>query len=90
MTPGTIQDKGEEMGPYDTLQTMRLSRMTAVSLLLAAVVTGCATAQNPPSHTEVELKAACERQGGWWRANLLLDNGGLCENQGTGVESGRR
>lgn len=78
------------MGPHETRQTMRLLRMRAVALILGAVVTGCATAPNPPSYTQAELKAACERQGGWWRANLLLDNGGLCENQATGVEGSRR
>jgi hypothetical protein len=80
------------MGTHETGQTMRPSRMGAVALILGAVVTGCAAANppSPPSYTQAELKAACERQGGWWRANLLLDNGGLCENQSTGVEGVRR
>ena len=82
------------MGTHEPGQTMRPLRMGAVALILGAVVTGgCAAAANPPSppsYTQAELKAACERQGGWWRANLLLDNGGLCENQATGVEGVRR
>ena len=77
------------MGPCETCRK-RLLRTMAVALILGAVVPGCATTQNPPTYTQADLKAACERQGGWWRPNLLLDKGGLCENQGTGVEAGRR
>ena len=78
------------MGPHETRQTMRLLRMMAVAVILGVVAAGCATAQNPPTYTQSDLKVACERQGGWWRANLLVNNGGLCENQGTGAEGGRR
>lgn len=41
--------------------------------LLAAILGGCATA---PTYTKEELKAMCERQGGWWRPNIL---DGYCE-----------
>ena len=31
-----------------------------------------------PTYTEAELKAICERRGGWWRGNLIP---GYCEYQ---------
>lgn len=38
----------------------------------------CATSTPiPPTYTQEELRAACERHGAWWRPNDLL--GGFCE-----------
>jgi len=44
--------------------------------LVGAILGGCATAPIPPAYTKEELKAMCERQGGWWRPNIL---DGYCE-----------
>jgi hypothetical protein len=45
-------------------------------VLVATTAGGCATAPIPPAYTKDELKAICERQGGWWRPNIL---DGYCE-----------
>jgi hypothetical protein len=38
----------------------------------------CATTTPlPPTYTQTELKAMCERRGGWWHPNDLV--GGYCE-----------
>jgi hypothetical protein len=42
---------------------------------------GCGTgAPVPPTYTQDELKAACDRHRGWWRPDDLL--GGYCEFRG--------
>jgi hypothetical protein len=46
----------------------------SISGLLAA----CATGPHPPTYTDAELKAMCERRGGWWRGELIA---GFCEYQ---------
>ncbi len=52
-------------------------------LLLAAGVgglfTACTTVPIPPPYTQDELKAICERRGGWWHPDGLI--GGYCEYQ---------
>jgi hypothetical protein len=47
----------------------------AACLLLAS----CSSVAYPPTYTEAELKAICERRGGWWRGDLIP---GYCEYQG--------
>jgi len=52
-------------------------------LVLAALVAsscGCASAPIPPTYTEVELQAICERQGSVWHPDDLM--GGVCEAPG--------
>ena len=60
----------------------RVGRRALVGLLLAAGVCGllggCAGLPQGPTYTEAELKAICERRGGWWRGDLIP---GLCEYQ---------
>ena len=46
-------------------------------LLVTLALTGCATGPIPPTYTPEELKATCERHGGWWRPNIL---DGYCES----------
>jgi hypothetical protein len=46
----------------------------AASLLLAS----CSGAIYPPTYSQAELKAICERRGGWWRGDLIP---GYCEYQ---------
>ncbi len=52
-------------------------------LLLAAgaagLLGGCSTGPIPPTYTDAELRADCERRGGWWRGELIA---GFCEFQG--------
>ena len=52
-------------------------------LVLAVLVTlllGCASAPIEPTYSEQELRATCERHGGWWRPDDL--RGGFCEMPG--------
>jgi hypothetical protein len=39
---------------------------------------GCAGPPQGPTYSDAELKAICERQGGWWRGELIA---GYCEYQ---------
>jgi hypothetical protein len=39
---------------------------------------GCSTVAYPPTYTQAELQANCERRGGWWRGNFIRD---YCEFQ---------
>lgn len=58
------------------------TRKLLLALLLAAGVCGlftaCSSMPQGPTYTEDELKAICERRGGWWRGNLIA---GFCEFQ---------
>ncbi len=62
--------------------TKSRARRLVLGVLLAAaaggLVTGCASMPQGPTYTEAELKAICERRGGWWRGNLIP---GYCEYQ---------
>jgi len=48
----------------------------AIIVLTVVLVTGCATWPASPVYSQDELKARCERTGGWWRPNIL---DGYCE-----------
>jgi len=55
-------------------------RALAIALLGAGacgLLGGCTTV-HPPTYTEAELQAQCERRGGWWRGSLIA---GYCEFQ---------
>lgn len=58
------------------------SRRILAGVLLGAGVCGlfaaCSTVPYPPTYTQTELKADCERRGGWWRGNYIRD---YCEFQ---------
>jgi hypothetical protein len=59
------------------IMRMRMSRATLCGIVLIAIaLTGCATWPAPPVYSQDELKARCERTGGWWRPNIL---DGYCE-----------
>ena len=45
---------------------------------------GCAGMPQGPTYTDEELRAQCERRGGWWRGNLIP---GFCEYQSAGLQS---
>jgi len=52
---------------------------TAVVVVAVTVLAGCSRVPIPPTYTQDELKAICERHGGWWRPDDLV--GGHCEYQ---------
>ncbi|HTG09173.1 MAG TPA: hypothetical protein VK746_00115 [Candidatus Eisenbacteria bacterium] len=58
------------------------TRKILLGLLLAAGAAGlfsaCSTMPQGPTYTDAELKAICERRGGWWRGELIA---GFCEFQ---------
>jgi hypothetical protein len=45
-------------------------------VLTAMALTGCATWPAQPVYSQDELRARCERTGGWWRPSIL---DGYCE-----------
>jgi hypothetical protein len=49
-----------------------------LALAVGALLTGCAGLPQGPTYTDAELRAICERQGGWWRGALIP---GYCEYQ---------
>ena len=67
--------------------TLPLTRAIALGLLVAgalALGSGCGSAGAPigPTYTQEELRAICQRQGGWWHSDDLV--GGYCEYRGGG------
>jgi acyl-CoA synthetase (AMP-forming)/AMP-acid ligase II len=48
-----------------------------VIAMAAAMLAGCSSTPIPPTYTQDELKAICERHGGWWHPDELV--GGYCE-----------
>jgi hypothetical protein len=46
-------------------------------VVVVFVVAGCSSLPIPPTYTQDELKAICERHGGWWHPDDLM--GGYCE-----------
>jgi len=57
------------------MTTVRATKGYARRLVLGALLAaaaggslgGCASMPQGPTYTEAELKAICERRGGWWR-----------------------
>lgn len=61
------------------------ARWLAAVLICAAASSclgGCAGWPQTPTYTDAELKANCERRGGWWRGELIA---GYCEFQGASL-----
>jgi hypothetical protein len=58
------------------------TRKILLGALLVAATCGlfsaCSTMPQGPTYTDAELKAICERRGGWWRGDLIA---GFCEYQ---------
>ena len=52
------------------------------ALLAVSLLAGCSRVPIPPTYTQEELRAICERQGGWWHPDGLV--GGYCEYQTDG------
>lgn len=61
------------------MRTLAWLRTACLSAGLAAFLVSCSTTTTPipPTYTQDELKAICERQHGWWHPDDLL--GGYCE-----------
>jgi hypothetical protein len=61
---------------------VQVGRWLVAGVLIAAcagvLLGGCSGVAYPPTYTEAELKAMCERRGGWWRGQLIP---GYCEYQ---------
>ena len=57
-------------------------RKILLGVLLVAATCGLYSASSTkppgPTYTDAELKAICERRGGWWRGELIA---GYCEFQ---------
>lgn len=49
--------------------------------LTVTILVGCGGVPLAPLYTPEELRATCQRQGGWWRPNIL---DGYCEYQAPG------
>jgi len=62
------------------LRAMLWSR--AALVVAVSVLAGCGGVPVPPTYTQDELKAICERHGGWWHPDGLI--GGYCEYQTDG------
>ena len=69
--------------PTDVIVTSMQPTMAGMIVLLCSVfaaLTGCSSVPIPPTYTQEELKARCERQGsGVWHQDDLM--GGFCEPQ---------
>jgi hypothetical protein len=67
-------------------QARRVAAAAALAISAGALLAGCASWPWPqePTYTDAELKAICERQGGWWRGNLIP---GYCEYQSASLQS---
>jgi hypothetical protein len=60
---------------------MKIRKILFGVLLAAAAAglfSGCSGMPQGPTYTDAELKASCERRGGWWRGELIA---GFCEFQ---------
>lgn len=53
-----------------------------LGLAVCVFFTACTTMSNAPTYTQAELRASCERRGGWWRGSLIPD---YCEFQGAAL-----
>ena len=57
-------------------------RQILTGVLLGAVacgaLTACSAVPHAPTYTDAELQAKCERDGGWWRGNLIRE---YCEQE---------
>lgn len=71
---------GEGMTTVNTTKS-KARRLILGALLVAAaggLLTACSSMPPGPTYTDEELRAICERHGGWWRGNLIP---GYCEYQ---------
>jgi hypothetical protein len=60
------------------MPTMAWSRAVLLGLAVT-ILAGCNSVPIPPTYTQDELKAICERTNGWWHTDDLI--GGECERR---------
>ena len=63
----------------------RISSGAFLGGMACGMVAGCSSAPIPPPYTQAELKAMCERRGGWWHDDRLM--GGFCEYQAADLQA---
>jgi ferric-dicitrate binding protein FerR (iron transport regulator) len=56
------------------------ARLMALVLIAVSILVGCSGVPVPPTYTQEELKAECDRHRGWWRPDDL--RGGYCDFRG--------
>ncbi|HEY7204280.1 MAG TPA: hypothetical protein VIA61_08295 [Methylomirabilota bacterium] len=64
------------MRPASVTRTRRIR--LGVGLAASVMLAGCATAPIPPTYSQADLEAECERHGFWWHPDELT--GGFCEH----------
>ena len=71
------------------MKAMKLTQRILTGVLLGAavcgMVAGCSSVPFPPTYTQAELRAICERHGGWWHDDDLM--GGFCEYQSAALQA---
>ena len=73
--------------PMTPTRTRAFRRLLAGVLLGAGtcgLLGGCAGLPHGPTYTDAELRAICERRGGWWRGQLIP---GYCEYQSASIQA---
>jgi hypothetical protein len=80
MPPGVCREEwGFRLAPeIDRLAPVR--RLAALLVLAVTTLVGCTGVPIPPTYTQEELKAECDRHRGWWRPDDL--RGGYCDFRG--------
>jgi hypothetical protein len=58
--------------------TQRLLGGALIAFGVCGLLTACAGLPQGPTYTDAELRAICERRGGWWRGEVIA---GYCEYQ---------
>ena len=58
---------------------MLMSRAVMLLVVATTILAGCSSVPIPPTYTQDELKAICQRHSGWWHPDELM--GGFCEYQ---------
>ena len=78
--PGPGRDVSSAGGA--TMPSIQALRGALLAAAVCGLLTGCAGLPQGPTYTDAELRAICERQGGWWRGELIA---GFCEYQTASV-----
>jgi hypothetical protein len=62
--------------------------ISGILVSLCGIVGGCTSTPIPPTYTQVEEQAICERKGGWWHPDNISGQG-FCEYQSPGTPQTR-
>jgi hypothetical protein len=77
-----LPPSGRLKGGGASMPTIQALRGALLAAAVCGLLTGCAGLPQGPTYTDAELRAICERQGGWWRGELIA---GFCEYQTASV-----